>query len=107
MVTKKPKQKHLGVRVFSRSLYGRGGALGARVSRRTLQLMGDEIAQAPALSVRPLLQPLGEPPGQGGADPGWLASEPIRTMRQLGRRCGQRAAALAGRVDRTAPAYQW
>ena len=54
--------------------------------------MGDEITQAPALNVRPLLQPLGEPPGQGDADPGWLAPEPIRTMRQLGRRCGQRAA---------------
>ncbi len=42
-------------------------------ARRPLQQVGDQVAKAPALNVRPLLQPLGEHPRQGGRDAGRLA----------------------------------
>ncbi len=48
--------------------------------------VGDQVAEAPAFKVRPLLQVLDEMPRQCGGHPLRSASEQICSMRQLGRR---------------------
>jgi hypothetical protein len=60
----------LGFRV---SVMAAAGIQRQGLAGRPLQEVGDQVAQAPALNVRPLLQSLRKAPGQGGADPGGLA----------------------------------
>ena len=44
---------------------------------RTLQQMSNQVAEAPAFVVSPLLEPLREVPGERGEDPLRLAAEQI------------------------------